>query len=133
MNLVEVLVAASLVAGSATGSLGIWGLTAHSSHDAGELLRQQLQADEQLLAVQARLQALAVQVREGTVVVPAAGCLQLGSQPLAQGDAGVGLSLSGDPAAQTLTATAQFGEDHSRTRVFDLTVYGLCAAAGGGT
>ncbi|MGL6133315.1 MAG: hypothetical protein ACRC1L_03885 [Prochlorococcaceae cyanobacterium] len=127
MNLVEVLVAGSIVLGSLTGSLGIWARTAHSSHDAGQLLSQQRQADEQLLAVQARLQALAAARRDGSVAVPDHGCVEHG----AQSDAEVALTLTGDPAAQTLTATARIGDDHSRTRVFDLAVYGLCAPAGG--
>ncbi len=71
MNLVEVLVASSLVLGSATGSLGIWARTVHSSHDAAALLRQQRQADEQLLAVQAQLQALAAEQRASGAPVPA--------------------------------------------------------------
>ena len=135
MNLVEVLVAGSIVLGSLTGSLGIWARTAHSSHDAGQLLSQQRQADEQLLAVQARLQALAAGRRDGSVAVPDDGCVEHGVQSGAQsdpaGDPEVALTLTGDPAAQTLTATVQVGEEHSRSRMFDLAVYGLCAPAGG--
>ena len=147
MNLVDVLVAGSLVLGSLTGSLGIWARTAHSSHDAGQLLSQQRQADEQLLAVQARLQALAAERRrylEDKAAREDDGDLEAEPAPAPDdcpevsvpegsggpGDAGT-LTLTGDTAAQTLTATARIDEEHSRSRVFDLAVYGLCAPAGG--
>ncbi len=51
--------------------LGIWARTVHSSHDAAALLRQQRQADEQLLAVEAQLQALAAERRASGAPVPA--------------------------------------------------------------
>jgi hypothetical protein len=150
MNLVEVLVAGSIVLGTAAGSLGIWANTAQATRGAEDLLAQRQLADAQLLAVQAGLQALAAARRDGSLLAPDEGCLALTdlpdpaterngalseglSQDLSdgQGDAEAALTLTGDPAAQTLTATVQVGEEHSRSRVFDLAVYGLCAPAAG--
>jgi hypothetical protein len=123
MTLVEVLVSGSIVLGAATGSLGIWARTAHSSHSAQQLLAEQRAADGPLLAVQAELQALAAGQRDGSAPMPAEGCLA----PTAP----AGLTLTANAAAQTLTATAESGDGQPRTRVFDLAVYGLCAPAGG--
>ncbi|MGB5134996.1 MAG: hypothetical protein WBN89_07470 [Prochlorococcaceae cyanobacterium] len=123
MNLVEVLVAGSLVLGSATGSLGIWARTAHSSHDAGQLLQQQRAADAALLTVQARLQTLAAQRRETPGPVP-----DVCPQPA---ELLPGLTLAVDGSGRIVTATAAAGGEHTRTRRFDLAVYGLCTSAGG--
>jgi hypothetical protein len=145
MNLVEVLVAGSIVLGSATGSLGIWARTAHSSHDAGQLLAEQRAADAQLLAVQARLQALAAERRgylDDKAAREADGDLEAEAEPAPDdcpevsvpegsggpGDAGT-LTLEHDPDHHTLTATVTAGEHHSRTRVFHLAAYGLCTGA----
>jgi len=131
MNLVDVLVAGSIVLGSATGSLGIWARTVHSSHDAGHLLAEQRAADAQLLAVQARLQALAAQRRDGSLAAPDHGCLEPTGFTDPSAEQGAALTLEHDPAAHTLTATVAVGQDSDRSRVFDLAVYGLCAPAGG--
>lgn len=143
MNLVEVLVAGSIVLGSATGSLGIWARTAHSSHDAEQLLAEQRAADAQLLAVQARLQALAAERRgylDDKAAREADGHLEAEPAPDdcpevsvpagsgRPGDAGT-LTLEHDPHHHTLTATVTAGEHHSRTRVFHLAAYGLCTGA----
>ncbi len=112
MNLVEVLVASCLVLGSATGSLGIWARTVHSSHEAAALLRQQRQADEQLLAVQAQLQALAAEQRASGAPVPAV-CPDL---------TGLGVEGSGP----IVSVSVETGADQRRQRVFDLAAYGLC-------
>jgi hypothetical protein len=146
MNLVEVLVAGSIVLGSAAGSVGIWANTAQATRGAEDLLAQRQLADAQLLAVQARLQALAAGRRDGSIPAPDEGCLALTDLPDpaaerngalseglsdGQGDAEAALTLRNDATGQTLTATVQVGEEHLRARVFDLAVYGLCAPAGG--
>jgi hypothetical protein len=134
MNLVEVLVAGSLVLGSATASLGIWARTAHSSHDADQLLLEQRAADAALLAVQARLQALAAEQRATGAPAPAT-CPELSTlqtpEDAASAGGDSGLTLAVDGSGRIVTATAQAGEEHTRTRSFDLAVYGLCDAAGG--
>ncbi|MCP9926352.1 hypothetical protein [Cyanobium sp. CH-040] len=137
MNLVEVLVAGSLVLGSATGSLGIWARSAHSSLDADQLLRQQREADAALLAVQARLQALAARQPAAGGPAPAT-CPQpaeLLPAPSPRDAAAAGadpeLALVADGSGRIVTATVQAGEGQPRTRRFDLAVYGLCAPAGG--
>ncbi|TVS02645.1 MAG: hypothetical protein EA413_11755 [Cyanobium sp. PLM2.Bin73] len=126
MNLVEVLVAGSLVLGSATGSLGIWANTARATRGAEDLLAQQRAADARLLAVQARLQALAAERRQGAVAGE-----EVQACPAVQE---LGLEAADvilDATGPILTVTVQVDERHRRTRVFDLAVYGLCPAAGG--
>lgn len=134
MNLVELLVASSLLLGSATGSLGIWARTAQATHDTALRLRQELQADEQLLAVQARLQSLAAERRTASELLePPPGCPGLAelqpAAPVPGADSGATVDLQLDAAGEILTARAAAAAGYQRERVFDLVVYGLCTRA----
>jgi hypothetical protein len=134
MNLVELLVASSLVLGTATGSLGIWARTAQATHDTALRLRQERQADEQLLAVQARLQSLAAERRAAAgASEPLPGCPGLAALlpavPVPGADPTAALDLQLDAAGEILTARVADAHGYQRERVFDLVVYGLCAGA----
>jgi hypothetical protein len=134
MNLVELLVASSLVLGSTTGSLGIWARTAQATHDTALRLRQELQAEEQLLAVQARLQSLAAERRAAAEPSePPPGCPGLADLqpvvPAPDADPAATLDLQLDATGEILTARAAAAAGYQRERMFDLVVYGLCAGA----
>jgi len=129
MNLVEVLVAGSLVLGSATASLGIWARTAQATHSAEDLLVQQRAADARLLAVQARLQALAAERRGGTEPVPAfcPGLPEL--LPPQEAAGGGGFTEDSELSGEILRVAVAFADGQRRERVFDLVAYGLCGGA----
>lgn len=131
MNLAELLVASTLLLGTASGSLGIWARTAQAAHDAELLLRRQRQADERLLAVQGRLESLAAEQRASNAPVPI-GCPGLAVlQPLAApaAEPGAELALAFDASGEILSASVATAEGLRRERQFDLVVYGLCMGA----
>jgi hypothetical protein len=133
MNLVEVLVAGSLVLGAATGSLGTWAHTVQATRHSETLLAQQRAADARLLAVQARLQALAAERRAGNAPVPAF-CPGL-PELLPPGEAPAGAAGAGELTHQSelsgtiLRVAVAFADGQRRERVFDLAAYGLCGGA----
>ncbi|MEX1317319.1 MAG: hypothetical protein AB1Z22_09370 [Synechococcaceae cyanobacterium] len=130
MNLVEVLVAGSLVLGSGTASLGIWARTAQATHSAEDLQAQQRAADARLLAVQARLQALAAERRAGNEPVPAfcPGLPEL-LPPAGTAAAAGEVTEESELSGEILRVAVAFADGQRRERVFDLAAYGLCGGA----
>jgi type II secretory pathway pseudopilin PulG len=113
MTLTEILVAASLLAISASASLQVWASGSRWSVRSEQWLQQQQALEAELVAVQARLQGLAGAPAGGDCDV-AADWLVSHLPGLQRQGEGVLLRLAGP-------------EGSERQRWYDPAVYGLCA------
>jgi type II secretory pathway pseudopilin PulG len=112
MSLTEVLMAAVVLAISASASLQVWASGGTWQRQASDLRRQQAELEAELLAVQGQLQQLA-----GVPLQPscAAAAEQLVSQLPALRRQGEGVAL-----------LVQAADGSRRERWYDPAVYGLC-------